>query len=288
MAKIGTLIEKLFKKAGIDTSTEELKPLFALEAEIADDTVSKVDKSLLTLDAAKNNSEIIKAIKATTLSGADSKLDELITELGLQPNEDFTSNKNTYDKIAVVTKLAHEAGKKAAGAGNKEGAKEWADKEADYNRQLKELKEVKIAKENEISTLQRTGKINNRVERRLLQKAKELNLPEEMDIDLKLQVVTGAIGGELQKKGIRWELDENDNLIVVDKDGKPAYNPSDNVAYEPNNLIDGALAQNKLLKINGVTQQQQISTPGATIVNGQAVGNSAIVAEIDAQLATMV
>lgn len=284
MAKIGTLIEKLLKKAGIDTSIEELKPLFALDTEIADDTVSKVDKSLLTLEAAKNNSEVIKAIKATTLSGADSKLDELITELGLQPSEDFSSNKNTYEKIALVTKLAHEAGKKASGATNKQTADDFTKKEAEYNKQLKELKDSLVAKENEFKTTRENDLTT--FELKTILSGKNYIFPAEMDTNLKLSTALGAVQNELSKNGLSIKRNENGQLQIVAKDGTAAYNPKDNVAYEPNTFIDGALAQNKLLKINDASQQQSTASNGTqTIASTTPQGNNNIVAEIEAQLA---
>lgn len=283
MAKIGTLLEKLFKKAGIDTTTEELKPLFALDTEVADDTVGKVDKSLLTLDAAKNNSEVIKAIKATTLSGADSKLDELIAELGLQPNEDFLTNKNTYDKIAIVTKLASEAGKKAGGTGNKQTADEFAKKEAEYNKLIKDLKDGLVTKETEFKTTRENDL--TAFELKTILSSKNYIFPAEMDTNLKLNTALGAVQNELTKNGLSIKRNETGQLIVVDKEGVPAYNPKDNVAYEPNTFIDGALAQNKLLKINDPNQQQAAGSNGTPIPgNNQFKGNDAVVAEITAQM----
>jgi hypothetical protein len=284
MAKIGTLLEKLFKKAGIDTSNEELKPLFELDNEVADETVGKVDKSLLTLDAAKSNSEVIKAIKATTLSGADSKLDELITELGLQPSEEFTTNKNTYEKIALVTKLAHEAGKKASGATNKQSADDFTKKEAEYNRQLKELKDSLVAKENEFKTARENDLTT--FELKTILSGKNYIFPDEMDTNLKLSTALGAVQQELSKNGLSVKRNAAGQLEIVDKDGNPAYNPKDNVAYEPNTFIDGALAQNKLLKINDANQQHSAASNGTqTIPSNNTQGNSSIVAEIEAQLA---
>lgn len=285
MAKIGTLIEKLLKKAGQDISVEELKPLFALDAEIADDIVAKVDKSLLTIDAAKSNSEVIKAIKATTLSGADSKLDELIAELGLQPSEDFLSNKNTYDKIAVVTKLAHEAGKKTGGATNKQTADDFAKKEADYNKQLKELKDSLVAKENEFKTTRENDLTT--FELKTILSGKNYIFPAEMDTNLKLSTALGAVQNELSKNGLSIKRNAAGQLQIVDKDGNPAYNPKDNVAYEPNTFIDGALAQNKLLKINDANQQQTTASGGTVITQPANASNSKIVAELEAQLAKM-
>lgn len=284
MAKIGSLIEKLLKKAGIDTTTEELKPVLALDTEIADDTFSKVDKSLLTLEAAKNNSEIIKAIKATTLSGADSKIDQLIIDLGLQPNEDFANEKNTYEKIALVTKLALEAGKKASGAGNKQTADEFAKKEAEYNAQLKQLKESLAAKETEFKTTRENDLTT--FELKTILGSKNYIFPAEMDTNLKLSTALGAVQNELSKNGLSIKRNEAGQLQIVDKDGVPAYNPKDNVAYEPNTFIDGALAQNKLLKINDASQQHTPASSG-TVTTPGAVGNNKIAAELEAQLAAM-
>lgn len=281
MAKIGTLLEKLFKKSGIDTSIDELQSLFALDAEVADDVAGKVDKSLLTLEAAKSNSEIIKAIKATTLSGADSKLDELITELGLQPNEDFISNKNTYDKISVVTKLAYDAGKKAGGGTNKQTADDFVKKEADYNKQLKELRDSIAAKEVEFKNTRENDL--TLFDLKTILSGKSYIFPTEMDTNLKLNTALGAVQNELSKKGFSIKRNEAGKLVIVNTDGQPAYSET-NEAIEPNTFIDGALAQNKLLKINDT--QQHNGTNGTQIIHqNQQRGNSSIMAEIDAQLA---
>lgn len=282
MAKIGTLIEKLFKKAGIDTSNEELKPLFELDTEVADETVGKVDKSLLTLEAAKSNSEIIKAIKATTLSGADSKLDELITELGLQPNEDFIGNKNTYDKISVVTKLAYDAGKKSAGATNKQTADDFTKKEADYNKQLKELRDSLAAKEVEFKKTRENDL--TLFDLKTILSGKNYIFPTEMDTGLKLSTALGAVQNELNKKGFSIKRNDAGKLVVVNTDGQPAYSET-NEAIEPNTFIDGALAQNKLLKINDVQQHNNSTIGTQTISAGTQKGNSNVMAEIEAQLA---
>jgi hypothetical protein len=288
MAKIGTLLEKLFKKAGIDTTTEELKPIFALDTDIADDTVGKVDKSLLTLDAAKNNSDVIKAIKATTLSGADAKLDELIIELGLQPNEDFLANKNTYEKIGSVIKLANEAGKKAAGANNKQSDVDFAKKEAEYNRQLKELKDSAIAKETEFKNTRENDLTT--FELKTILGSKNYIFPAEMDTNLKLSTALGAVQNELTKNGFNIKRNDAGLLQIFKSDGTIAYNEKDNVVYEPNTFIDGALAQNKLLKINDPNQQQsqQGSNGNASFIpNNAQAGNSAILADIELQMNAM-
>ena len=71
----------------------------------------------------------------------------------------------------------------------------------------------------------------------------------------------------------------------MNKEGQPAYSET-NEALEPNTFIDGALAQNKLLKINDAGQQQQHQASGGAtqIQNNQQRGNNAVLAEIEADL----
>ena len=283
MAKIGTLIEKLFKKAGIDTTTEELKPLFALDTEVSDDTIGKVDKNLLTIEAAKSNSEVNKALRQSILGVADSKLDELIIELGLNPGEEYAANKNTYEKMVQLTKLAHEAGKKSSGANNKQTADDFAKKEADYNKQLKELKDGLAAKETEFKSTRENDLTSFELQKILL--GKEYIFPKEMDTNLKVNTALGAVQQELTKKGFSIKRTETGQLVIVNKEGQPAYSET-NEALEPNTFIDGALAQNKLLKINDAGQQQQHQASGGAtqIQNNQQRGNNAVLAEIEADL----
>jgi hypothetical protein len=283
MAKIGTLIEKLFKKAGIDTSNEELKPLFELDTEVADEIVGKVDKSLMTAEAAKNNPEVNKILRQKILAPADAIMDDLIAELGLQPGDDFMAEKNTYEKIAKLTKLASEAGKKATGANNKQTADEFAQKEAAYNKTIKELKDAALAKETEFKTSRENDLTSFELQKILL--GKDYVFPKEMDPNLKVTTALGAVQNELTKKGFSVKRNEAGQLVIVNKEGQPAYSDT-NEAIEPNTFIDGALAQNKLLKINDANQQQSAASNGTqTIPSNTPQGNSSIVAEIEAQLA---
>ncbi len=284
MAKIGALIEKLFKKAGIDTNTDDLKSVFENETEVSDEIAGKVDKSLLTIEAAKSNADLTKYFRKTILGVADEKIDEVITEFGLQPGEDFTEKTNTYEKIKILGKLAVEAGKKSGSAPDKRTADQWAAKEADYNNQIKVLKETATAKENDYKTSRESDLTSFELQKILL--GKDYIFPKEMDNNLKITTALGAVTTELNKKGYSLKRNEAGQLIIVNKEGQPAYSET-NEAVEPTTFIDGALAQNKLLKINDSSQQQASGSGGATtVVPGNGVkGNSSIVAEIDAQIA---
>jgi hypothetical protein len=281
--KLGTLLEKQLKKIGFDTTSDDVKALLEIDTEVSDDIANKLDKGLLTLQAAKSNSEVRNAIKAETLAGADSKLDELIIELGLQPDENYAANKNTYEKIVQLTKLAHESGKKAGGTSNKQTADEFAKKEADYNKQIKDLKDGLFAKENEFKTTRDNDLTTFELQKILL--GKDYVFPKEMDTNLKVTTALGAVQNELTKKGFSIKRNESGNLVIVNKEGQPAYSDT-NEALEPINFIDGALAQNKLLKINDPNPQPTPGSGGAPIIpaGGGNAGNSALVAAIDAEI----
>ncbi len=283
MAKLGTLLEKLFKKAGIEIS-DDIKSLVELDTEVPDATATKLDTSLLTVEAAKSNFELTKHFRKSILGIADIKMNELLEELGLQAGDDFTNEQNSYEKIAKLTRLANEAGKKAA-AGDKRTADQWAAKEQEYNNQIKALKEAAVAKDKEYNTTRENDLTAFELKQILF--GKDYVFPKEMDPNLKVSTALGAVQNALNKAGVSIKRNESGQLVIVNKEGQPAYTSDTNEPLEVNTFIDGALAQNKLLKINDPNQQQP-GSPGAQVIPGnKSQGNSAIVAEIDAQMADL-
>ncbi len=282
--KAGSLLEKLAKKAGIDTTTEEWKEIIALDKELPTDAANKIDTGLLSLEAAKANPEVTKAVKAQVLAGADARMDSIIADLGITMDDKFPQEKNTYEKIAMLTKAALDAGKKADKSNNKQTADEFSKKEEDYNNQIKALKETLSSKENEFSTARENDLTNFELQKILF--GKDYIFPKEMDPNLKVTTASGAVQQELAKKGFALKRNEAGQLTLVNKEGTPAYG-ADNVALEPNNFIDGVLTQNKLLRVNdpGAGQGGQGSAgTNHTIAAGGGINNPAMVAELNAQL----
>lgn len=282
MAKLGSLLEKQFKKVGIEI-TDDLKKIIEIDTDVPDDIATKMDKGLLTVEAAKSNPDVIKVLRQNILGSADAKMDDLIAELGLQPGDDFLNEKSTYEKINKLTKLALDAGKKSSGAGSKQSADEFAKKEAEYNNQIKALKETLTAKESEFKTTRENDLTS--FELKTILSGKEYIFPKEMDTNLKLNTALGAIQTELGKKGLSIKRNEAGQLVILNKEGQPAYSDT-NEALQPDTFIDSALAQNKLLKINDPNQQQSSGSGGANTVAsvGKNIGNTAVMAEIEAQL----
>ncbi|WP_346236753.1 hypothetical protein ABDK00_014035 [Niabella insulamsoli] len=277
MPKLGTLLEKLFKKVGIEI-TDELKSLTDLENEVGEDQFKKVDEGLLSITAAKSHPDVLKQLRQNILGVADTQMDNLISELGITVGEDFANEKNTYERISKLVKAAAAAQKKA---GKPDG--DFAAKEAEYNKQLKDLKDLLASKETEFKTTRETDLTSFELQKILL--GKDYVFPKEMDRSIAIQTALAAVNNDLLKKGFNIKRDESGQLVVVNKEGLPAFNSS-NEAVEPNTYIDGVLAQNKLLKVSDPNPQPpQPGSTGVTIPGGNK--NVSIVNDIDAQLASM-
>lgn len=301
MVTTGKFLEKLAKKAGIDTTSEVFKPLLELKEEIPDEVVASLDKSLLTVEAAKNNSEVNKALRQSILGVADVKMEDIIKEMKLQPGDDFVNEKNSYEKLGMLSKLIYDAGQKKAAADNNAGVHEtlkkekeaFAAKEGEYQKQFKEFQAQLAAAKEQLDGTESKYKSTIENDRNLYDIYKKLlrknfDLPKQMDDDLKAETALVVINKELKNKGLSIKRDENNKLALFDKDGNPGYSENHNL-LDFDSFIDGALAQNKLLKINDSddhqTTSQQNQNGATTIASGNNKGNTAIMAEIDQQIA---
>lgn len=295
MAKLGSILERQFKKLGIDI-TDELKQLIELDTEVTDDVANKIDKGLLTVEAAKSNPEVNKVLKQQILAGADNKMDELIKELGVTVDEDFANEKNTYEKIARLSKSLVDHGRKKAEASSKEGVSEalkkeretFATKEADYQNKLRQITESLTAKETEFKTTRESDLTSFELQKILL--GKDYVFPKEMDSSLKVQTALGALNKDLAAKGLVIKRSEAGTLVITDKEGNKAYTDKHEAIDNPDSYIDSVLTSNKLLNINDPNAQNQNNGSDGnnrTITNnnnGQLKGNQAVVDEIQQQI----
>jgi hypothetical protein len=281
--KFGTLLSNLAKKAGVDTNTQEFIALLSHDIDVPETIATTIDKSLMSLDAAKNNPDVRKAARAEALNGVDSKITELLEELGIEDAADITEEKNSFNKISLLTKKVQALEAKKAGS-NKNADKEAIEKQiADLNKELKAAKDTLTAKEKEFQTTRDGDLTNFEIQKLLL--GKEYSLPKEMDRDLVVGTAQQAINKALAAKGFNIVRDkESGSLKLLNKEGLAAYSDT-NEPLELPSFIDGALAQNKLLKVNDQNQNgggnnQHVEISGG----GKGQGNAAIVTEIESQL----
>jgi NADH dehydrogenase/NADH:ubiquinone oxidoreductase subunit G len=275
--KLSAFVERLAKKAAVDTSLLAL-PASVTDVDIPDDIASGIDNALMTVDAAKNNPEIRKAIKIETLNGVDAKVAEVLEELGITSDaSEILEEKNSFEKIAKLTRKVKELESKKAGANTKQDKDAVEQKLADLNKEIKAAKDALALKEKEWADTRNSDLTTFEIQKKLL--GKEYSLPKEMNADLKVNTAQSAVNMALQAKGYKLIRTEQGGLQIVDKDGNKAFSDS-HEELQVDSFIDGALAQNKLLKVNDQNPAGGGNNP--VIVNDGAVkGNAAIVAEID-------
>lgn len=281
--KVGQLIANLAKKLNLDTTSEEFKEVVGISIEIDDETATKIEKGLLTIDAAKAHKDVRKVIRAEVLNGVDATLAELVEELGVEVDDDFKNETNSFTKIGKLAKRIKDIESKKAA--NPEQKKEIEKQIEKLNAELRDAKKAIADKEAEFKLIRDNDLTNFELQKILL--GKNYALPKEMDSDLKVQTALNAVNRELAKKGFKIARTEDGQLTVLNKEGLEAYNEK-NEAVKLSDFIDNALAVNKLLAISDPNLQQGGGNNGQHqqhhLSNGGAQPNNAILAEIDAQL----
>lgn len=294
MAKLGKILETQFKKLGIEI-TDEVKDLIALENEVPDETASKIDRGLITIESAKTNHDVIKVLKHSTLAGIDAKIDDIIKEMGVTVDEDFANEKNSYEKVAKLSKILMEAGKRKGEGNSKEGLSEavkkeredWVKQQAELQGKLKDITDLLAAKEKSFTSTREKDLTDFELQKILL--GKDYVFPKEMDSSIKVEAAIGAINRELAKRGDLIKRNEAGQLVITDSRGEKAYNekhePIDNITH----YIDSVLSSNKLLNVNDPNAQtdNQRSTGNGNLNGGGANKNAAVLNEIDAQMQSL-
>ena len=153
--KLGDFLSTLAHKSNIsiDFGTLSNKKLEELNQIEIDDTVAgQFDTTLMSLEGAKNNPEVLNHFKPIILKAVDNKFAIMAEKFGL--GDDFTNEKNTYKKAEMLeskieTKLSELEAQKGKG-GN-------AEKEQLLQKQLGELQtqlsQLTESKTNEISNV---------------------------------------------------------------------------------------------------------------------------------------
>lgn len=266
MPTIGEFLNKIATKSGILATDKHLVELLS-KSELAnhpmnEELVNAIDKALMTAEAATANPDVIKKIKSETLNGADAVIDKMLKNLGYSDEDvaDIRNDKNTFSKIEKLVNKTKELESKKAGANNGKDQLAWQKEIDTLNGQIRGLKETG---ETAVKDLQNKH-LNEITDFRLREMlaSKKLSLPDDMPADLKTQTALMAIKNDLTVKGFKI-VNNNGTLEVKKADDTDAYDAS-NRKIDLTGLIDGALAQNKLLAVNDPNpspspQRQQIN-----------------------------
>lgn len=264
---LGDLINSLAKTAGIDEKDENLVKLMAIKevatAEIADDLGSKIQSSLMTMEAASNNPEIINRLKAEALNPVDDKLNALYKEVfGMDDSaiDTLKNTKGTYNRMDLFASTISQAHKNAikaleeakGGTADPKAKAELQTKIDELNGELAGIKESTVSSNDHQDMID--GYEGMIQELQLKNMFSNYNYAMDVSKDVNIGVASSIFQNELHKLGVEL-VNENSNLVLKTKLENGDYTKyfKDNKEITPKDLADELLAQHKLLKVNGTS-----------------------------------
>lgn len=271
--KIGTLINSLASKLGIDTNTQDFKDLLSTNLEIPqnlnDAIVSLVEGSV---ESAVKNPDVRKRLTAEVLSPIDKQLEKSLDKYGLSDDDidDINSKTTTREKLKAFDQKMEAALKAAKEAQKPADPKDTAALEAsirtklekEYNDKVKKLNqdfETKVAEKDNAFVSQ---ELDWSIERGIL--GKKLNFDEKIPASIQMRTVVSSYKEHLKEKGYKLTKDADGNIKLVKSDDTPVYNQKNEV-YNPSDYLAAYLADNSLLDVRGnqppkTTQQRKFTT----------------------------
>lgn len=254
--KLGDFLNTLAQKSKIDLDFGTLsnKKLDELNLIEIDDTVAgQFDSSLMSLDGAKNNPEVLNHFKPIILKAVDNKYAILAEKYGL--GDDFTNEKNTYKKADLLeqkidAKLAELEAQKGKG-GNAEKEQLLAKQLGELQTQLSTLTE---SSKKEVETVR--GQYENEITEMHVKNllAGKKFATKDLPIEVNTQMARLLIDKQLKEKG----------AMLIRKDGELKLVQSalpdmdfymDNKPVSFSDFTNKILADNKLLEVSQPTPQ---------------------------------
>jgi hypothetical protein len=281
--KLGDFLNTMAQKSKIelDFGTLSNKKLEELNMIEIDDTVAgQFDSTLMSLDGAKNNPEVLNHFKPIILKAVDNKYAILAEKYGL--GEDFTNEKNTYKKADLLeakidAKLAELEAQKGKG-GNAEKEQLLAKQLGDLQTQLSALTEKST---NDVKAV--TDKYENEITEMYVKNvlAGKKFATKDLPIEVNTQMARLLIDKQLKEKG----------AMLVRKDGELKLVQSalpdmdyyqDNKPVSFSDFTNKILADNKLLEVSQPAQQTQQQTVVQTSNQNTAKFDNAAKQSLDA------
>jgi galactitol-specific phosphotransferase system IIB component len=282
---LGQLIAHLAKKAGLDTTDQNLINLLSnadlTKITLHSDVVKALDENLLSVSQAQDNHPLIGTkYKAEALNPIDKKIEALAEELGLDDasKQELAGIRNSYKKFEAFTakfNALKENAVKEAGKGKTDATSAALQKQVDELLQKMQL-EKKTADEaiQKVQAERKGDKIKFNL-RSLLGNTKTIY--DNLDPAIKSAAIEAILNKGLQDKEADFDFDEKEEFIVKKKDGTNLVG-ANHSKYTPQALIDEILAQNKILVVansqqNGQQkdQQQQNNQTSVNAENGQKI-----------------
>lgn len=250
--KLGDFLTTLARKSNMDADKaliDLLSNSAIAQTEIGDSFASQLDNSLMSLDGAKNNPQVLNHFKPIILKAADDKFAILAEKYGF--SDELTLEKSTYKKFDI---LESKLEAKIKDLETKQGKTANPEKEAEYQKQIgtlqSELQRLTEAKTTEVDSVKKSyeSQITDMYVNNLLTGKKYAT--KDLPSDVNVQIARTLIESKLKKDGavlvrqngeLRLKQAANPEMDFVDAGYKP-------VSFA--DFTDKTLAENKLLDVS--------------------------------------
>lgn len=248
--KIGEVINILAIKAGLAPDSDDLKTLLSapelMAVDVPESISEALDKSLLSVEAAKNNHpDVKKKYAADIYDGIDKLLMTLIASDTFEQSDldEIKAERSTSKKAELIITKLKEAKKNA----------KPADKDA-INEQIKAAHEAARLAKQEVEQIKNDyeGKIKDIYKKAALKSlfSQYKTIYDELPVDAKEYALEGLINKALQDKNAEFSTDEHGNLQLIGKDGSNVFG-SNHAQLTTQSFVDQTLAP--ILKKSGIT-----------------------------------
>ena len=236
------------------------------QAEIHDDLANLLNTGLMSLDGAKNNSDVQNHFKPIILKGVDERLDAIAKQFGFET--ELAAEKSTYKRAEIIASKMQaliDAEK------NKNG--QPSEKENQLNQQLQQLQSqlqtAIAAKDGEIAQLKQAH------ESQLLSMLIDAELGDKpyandaIPRNVNVMTARNLVDAMLKEKGVvaindngtlRLKQAANPTLDYMDEGFKP-------VSYS--SFADKVLADSKMLRVSTAGKQQPTQQPVQKVIDTQ-------------------
>ena len=236
------------------------------QAEIHDDLANLLNTGLMSLDGAKNNSDVQNHFKPIILKGVDERLDAIAKQFGFET--ELAAEKSTYKRAEIIASKMQSL---IDAEKNKNG--QPSEKENQLNQQLQQLQSqlqtAIAAKDGEIAQLKQAH------ESQLLSMLIDAELGDKpyandaIPRNVNVMTARNLVDAMLKEKGVvaindngtlRLKQAANPTLDYMDEGFKP-------VSYS--SFADKVLADSKMLRVNTAGKQQPTQQPNQKIIDTQ-------------------
>jgi|GEM_PF-6424365 len=252
MITVGDFLAKLISKGGGNPADEKYKIFFGnaelVKAEVPDEVATAIDNGLISIADAKNNHPILKNHYYTqALNGVDDKIKTLMEKW--EAPEDIrnavTAERNTYNRVPLLLEQMMEIERKKLTANKPDLAA--------LNKEKEELHKQILTEKNRADAAEKDFESKYK-DLRIQQKQRGMytglkTVYDNLDEDTRDITFNTLINKGLQDNNATFTLDDNNNLVLLKKDGTNYYGEN-NQQVNAKQFIEQIFSRNKLLVTN--------------------------------------